>query len=188
MLSTLLCFSADEDGAAHPQETPRVCSAPEHDPCTTGDGRYQFHAGCSHHRQRNWRNCCGKGWRHTRAVQGNTQNRSLLLLVTLVCLADITSKPVLGHYLRSLLVLSLCCPVFHSQELLISFWSVKDLSIFFFHSDLLTPHNELRDTHLLDFHWEFFLELRDAVPGIKRTSLTVTGDWIKLCSGSQIFL
>lgn len=189
----LLLLSADKDGAAHPQEAPRVCSAPKHDPRATGDRRHQFHASCSHHWQHDWRNCCGKDWRHTRAVQGNTQNRSLLVLVTLVYLADTTFKPILGHYLRSLLVLSLCSPVLHCQELFISFWSFKDLSfipksIFFFHSDLLTPHNELRDTHLLDFHWEFSPEVRDAVPGIKRTSLTVTGVWIKLCSGSQIFL
>lgn len=129
-------------------------------------------------------------------MQGNAQNRSLLVLVTLVYLADITLKLVLGHYWRSLLVLSLCGPVLHCQELFISFWSFKDLSFIpksipFFHSDLLTPHNvlnELRDTQLMDCHWDCSPEVRDAVPGIKRTSLTVTGDWIKLCSGSQIFL
>lgn len=59
---------------------------------------------------------------------GNTQNRSLLVLVTLICLADITLNPLLGHYLRSLLVLSLCGPVLHCQELFISLWSLKDLS------------------------------------------------------------
>lgn len=121
-----LLLSADEDGAAHPQEAPRVCPAPKCSPCTTGDGRHQFHAGCSHHWQHNRRNCCGRGWRHTRAMQGNTQNRSLLVLVTLVYLADITLKFVLGHYLRSLLVLNLCGPVLHCQELFISFWSFKD--------------------------------------------------------------
>lgn len=191
----LLLF-ADKDGAAHPQEAPRVCSDPKHDPCTTCDSRHQFHSGCSHHRQHDRRNRCSKGWRHPRAMQGNTQNRSLLVLVTLVYLADITLKLVLGHYWRSLLVLSLCGPVLHCQELFISFWSFKDLSFIpksipFFHSDLLTPHNvinELRDTHLMDCHWDCSPEVRDAVPGIKRTSLTVTGDWIKLCSGSQIFL
>lgn len=93
-------------------------------------------------------------------MQGNTQNRSLLILVTLVYLADVTLKLVLGHYLRSLLVLNLCGPVLHCQELFISFWSFKDLSfipgsISFFDSDLMTPHNELRDAHLMDFHREF---------------------------------
>lgn len=155
-----LLLSADEDGAAHSQEAPGVCSAPKRNPCTTGNSRHQFHAGCSHHRQHDRRNCCGRGWRHTRAVQGNTQSRSFLVLVTLVYLADTTLKLVLGHYLRSLLDLSLRDPVLRSQELFVSFWSFKDLSfipksISFFHSDLLTPHNELRDAHLMDFHWEF---------------------------------
>lgn len=94
------------------------------------------------------------------AVQGNTQNMSLVVLVTLVYLADTTLKLVLGHYLRPLLVMNLCGPVLHCQELFTSFSSFKDLSfiptsISFFHLDLLTPHNELRDAHLMDFPWEF---------------------------------
>lgn len=138
----LLHLSADEDGTTHPQEAPGVCSAPQHDTRSAGDGRYQLHSCCSNYRQHYRRDSCGKDSRCVRSGQWREKNstEALWYRSLSVYLGDSMAKHLLGHYWRWLLFLNLCVVAWLCQELRVYFWSSKDLSFLpsstpFFHSD-----------------------------------------------------